>query len=535
MNPATSLNELAQPADTPDASLARPATTCSSSPRNLSWTAPVIAALLVAVVPALLWPGDAPWVWDEPLEVAIALAANQQHQLATHGLSGGFPFPYGPLGIQALQLCLLFTHDPRVLVVYHALLCAVPTALALLWLARTLRLPPWFAVAVLASPYLWFEARRLWQPSFCIPLGVMAIAAYASFLKTRARRSLLLAITCAIAPLFIHLQSLPLSLAILGHLLLRHRADLWRHRWMILGILVVLGTLNCRYLFTVNWCFIHYLPQYLRIGHNSNTPFANAWWTPFLAGNLFSGQDWMTSPHLLARAARYLSSIPIPLVWIGIALAAWHLLLRRGNPSRSAPRPRATDPHPSLLPAGTPRRTILAVALAGLAIQILLCAVLRLSSTHHYYFGTFGFHVLFAWIAVAALPRPLWRGLVIAVYALSAAAVSVYSIDQVHRHSWPRWFCPTLNEQIAVATALNAYTDRFAHTEVPAYCDRPEVLGILRLLYPPHPAQSQRHSGRLVIRFRPAHEGTSDRIELVETDPIPLHARRIPLNYPPPP
>src|SRR4051794_952091 len=176
-------------------------------------------ALLVAAVCLLpaVWPGDTPWVHDEPNLIANALRANAAHHLAPVGLFGSFGVPYGPLPTQVYQALLLLTHDPLTMVAIRAVLCMAVTAAGLLWLGRTLRLTRWFVPAVLLSPYLWLFSRLLWDNTFAIPVGVVGLAAYASFLATRSGRSLVLAVGCGLALLSIHFMAAPLVIAISGH------------------------------------------------------------------------------------------------------------------------------------------------------------------------------------------------------------------------------------------------------------------------------------------------------------------------------
>jgi len=495
-----------------------------------SWLLAAAMALLVSVGSAVLWPGDAPWFWDEPLEIGEALTANEDHQLAQHGLHGSFPFPYGALGVHINQFWLLFTHDPRVLVVLHALFCTIPTTIALLWLARTLRLSPWFAVAVLAAPHLWFESRRLWQPSFCIPLGAMAIAAHASFLRTRSGWSLVLAIACAMAPLFVHLQCLPLSLAILGHLAWRHRPALRRHWKPIVAVIAGFVTLHGTYILTACIMILAGCFSYIRTGHNSNTPLAQAWWGPVLGGRLFSGFEWGFGTSRLARAVDLASSAAMPLVWLGMALAIWKLATTLRRRQRPHPATAAVPKGTSESSESSARSTILLICLAGFFVHVVICAVFRLSPTTHYFFGTFGIYVVFAWLALDSLPHRALRALVTTLYGLSAAAITVAWIWHVHCHSWPRTLSPTLDDQIAVVRQLNRYADTWAYTDVPAYSDRPYVLLCLRRLLPPAPGEPRTYSGRLFIRYRQGPDGQpTDHIELVETPGQPPGAKLIPL------
>jgi hypothetical protein len=489
---------------------------------RVSWISAAVVTLLVASVPAVLWPGDGVWIWDEPMEFAKALQSNQEHRLASSGLSGSFPVPFGALGIHLYQLWLLFTHDPRKLVVLHALTCAIPTAIALLWLARTLRLNPWFAAAIMAGPHMWFEARRLWQPSFCVPLSAMAIAALASFLRRRSGWPLLLAIGCAIAPLFMHLQAFPLSAAILGYLVWRLRPALRQH-W--LGIAVVLGgfaALQGSYLISACVMILKHCIEFIRTGHNSNTPLSMAWAGPLLTGRLFSGWDF-DKPVL-----RVLSSAAMPLVWLGIWIAVWSFLsqLRAG----SKPEP-AGDVGESEMDVARVRGMLLSMCLAGVAIHLAMCITARLAIVHHYFFGVFGMYALLAWIALESLPRWWLRAGIVGVQGLAAAALTGGVIWQVHRDGWPRAMSPTIDEQAALARKLDGYVDRTAYTEVPVYMERPFVLWYMRQLIGSAPAQARTHSGRLFIRYRNDADGRpTNRIELVETDVEPAGAKLIALT-----
>src|SRR5205814_6967687 len=166
--------------------------------RRLSHLAFAAAMVVVCLLPAV-WPGDAPWTNDEPHLLAAALDANAAHRPAAMGLYGSYGVPYGPLPTQIYQVLLLVTRDPVLLVAIRGVLTMSATGLALLWLSRTLRLPRWFIPAVLLSPFLWLYSRILWDNTFAIPVGALALAAYASFLATGRGRSLLLAVGCLLA------------------------------------------------------------------------------------------------------------------------------------------------------------------------------------------------------------------------------------------------------------------------------------------------------------------------------------------------
>src|SRR5512133_2897396 len=94
----------------------------------------VALAVALAALPALVLPGDAPFINDEAFLVLAALRANAAHRLAELGLVGTKGLPYGPIPTWIYQALLALTHGPVALVVLHAALLAAGTAIALLWL-----------------------------------------------------------------------------------------------------------------------------------------------------------------------------------------------------------------------------------------------------------------------------------------------------------------------------------------------------------------------------------------------------------------
>jgi hypothetical protein len=86
--------------------------------------------VFAALLPTLLWPGDATWINDEPRLIASAWYANQDGRLATGGLWGNFGVRYGPLPTQIYQALLLLSHEPETLLFLRAASCAVVSGAA---------------------------------------------------------------------------------------------------------------------------------------------------------------------------------------------------------------------------------------------------------------------------------------------------------------------------------------------------------------------------------------------------------------------
>ena len=454
-----------------------------SRPLNRDLLSPALVVLALMII--TLWPGDVSWLMDEPRLIATAWHANHDGQLAMGGLYGNFGIRYGPLPTQIYQLLLLITHDPLTLVVLRALLCASVTGFALLWLARSLALPGWFAAGVLVSPYIAAYQRVLWDASFAMPVGALALAGFADFLRTQRPWSLRLCLLASVLVSTIHPQSLPLSLALLGSLAWQHRAALRRdlRALCIAGAVVLL--LNGFY-------FAQFSGQlFMRFGGSmqkgypgGSSHFASAL-APLLGGRLLSGADYLqnlarlSAPEWLHAAAQGCALLIYPLAWLGIGVAV-----------RSAWR---TTREQSV------RQSVASVLLVTLGLQALLFGAMRIPVAPQYFFGTFPLHVLAAWLAVEALRK--WRlGTVLGgLYAIGSAFLTLEAAVSIHHYGFekPRW--PTLSTSVNIAHELNRYADTTALTNSAVYKKSPQALRTLRLLLPPASSTMPEVSGRLLI------------------------------------
>src|SRR5262249_8544761 len=95
------------------------------------------------------FPGDAPFINDDPVLLYKALRANEAHRLEHVGLIGTRGVTYGPFPTWVYQGMLLITHGLRTMIVIHALVFATIMAVALWDLSRTLKLTPWFIPVVM--------------------------------------------------------------------------------------------------------------------------------------------------------------------------------------------------------------------------------------------------------------------------------------------------------------------------------------------------------------------------------------------------
>jgi hypothetical protein len=166
------------------------------------------------------------------------------------------------------------------------------------------------------------------------------------------------------------------------------------------------------------------------------------------------------------------------------------------------------------------RDAIGGIALATAAFQMVLFGIKRIPIEPQYYFGTFPTHVVLAWLAVEALGRVRLGTVAVAVYGLSAAAVTLGSIwffDVRPRVTGapgtPRPEVVPLAVQVDAARLLNRYADAEVWTDVAFYHRHPQALRALRLLVSPDPAAGRPEHGRLVLTFaggRPARREADD-------------------------
>jgi hypothetical protein len=486
-----------------------------------AWT-----TLILGIVSAVLWPGAVCFHWDEAFLIGQAFFFNQAHRLAHRGLGGNFGIPYGPFPTQCYQLLLLFTHDLRVVAFCRAFISSSMMAGSLLWLARTLRLTPWFATAIVLAPFLNWTERAMWDATFAIPISVLAVAAYASFLRTRSRWSLAVAVGAATLDPLIHMQGLPLFFAIAGHAIWRQRRELLRSWFAVAVPLAILIALNAGYFRIFFEVFVSNVRNMFRYGYPGRTGgiyFLQSLAGPFLAGSNLSGENWVVPRHGLPGPPTWVgyamtaSYLVYPLIWLGM-IGSVVAVIRQRAANRGQPEIKS-----SALPASAPavRDTITRIALAALALQIALGTSLRVPAEPQYSFGTYGIHILFAWFGVELLRR-IWLGhLATVIYGAAVGYLTLGGGWSIHRYGWDRGLLsPSLDNQMEIARQLNRYADTTVWTEVDNYQRFPRDIQTLRLLNPPAPGVARIRSPHgLFIRYEHNDNPRTFRVELFELGP----------------
>ena len=420
----------------------------------------LVALALASVVP-LIWPGDVPFINDEPQLIGSAISANAQGRLATMGLMGTYGFTYGPAPTWVYQLLMAVSRALVLVAALHALLMAVSTAVALWWLSRSLRLWIWFAPVPLLSPYFWFYARALWDNTFLLPLSALAVAGYAAHLERRSVAGLHVAVACMLLIPLTHLMGLALIVPLGVHMALTRWRSVWAHKVSLTAIAALIAWLAFPY-----W-------RYLASPRPPSPPgdgTVAGWLFPLTGGRLLSADalDYFYGPApvsgLLFSAGVAVSSIAYALVWGGLVLAAFLVA-------------RAAAQH-----MWTTRAHVASIALGAVVCQSVLDGISGRYQHPHYHNGTWIVFVLLAWMTVdlASARRAALRWTAVAATAALAAAVTAAVAGLalgLHRTGGTREvYGPTLANQQAIARRLADYAptsdvqvqvsmwERFPHT-----------------------------------------------------------------------
>ncbi len=190
---------------------------------------------------ALAFPGDVPWINDEPVFIGRAFEANSGGTLAREGLRGMFGIRYGPVAIWIYQGLLLVSQNPIHLSLMKNLLTLALLVGGLIYVGGRCGLPKWPILLVFLSPYIYFYNRLLWDNVLIIPLSLLLWCALLAFWQQGHRSYLLAAVTIALILVHIHLMALLLVLPVFLSILVFDHRWIRRHPYFsgLCGILVL--------------------------------------------------------------------------------------------------------------------------------------------------------------------------------------------------------------------------------------------------------------------------------------------------------
>lgn len=162
---------------------------------------------LILFLAAVWWPGDAPWINDEPVLISNALAANHNGKLAGHGLQGSFGATYGPVPTWIYQVLLGFTHDLVLISLLKNSLSFIILFVCLFLISKKLGIIRQPILLIFVSPYICFYGRILWDNCFLIPVSALLILFFILFSFKRSICYFFILVFLSIILIHIHLMA----------------------------------------------------------------------------------------------------------------------------------------------------------------------------------------------------------------------------------------------------------------------------------------------------------------------------------------
>jgi hypothetical protein len=291
----------------------------------------VLAGCLVL---SLAFPGDVPWINDEPEFIGRALEANTNGRLAHEGLRGVFGLRYGPLAIWFYQGLLLVSQNPIHLSIMKNLSALALMLGCLAFFRRRLGLPKWPILLVFLSPYLYFYNRLLWDNVLIIPLSLLLWCMLLAFWQQGSRWTLLAVMAITVILVHIHLMVLLLVVPVFLSILILDRHWLRGHSWFssLCGLLALTACLPYL-LSTIPDATVTLSPQRAGFFESLRVGLSGAGFFSFLHfGDYFIPEIYGDSFIIHAKLTRILVSLSalIFLPWlIGLIGGAGRLIKKR--------------------------------------------------------------------------------------------------------------------------------------------------------------------------------------------------------------
>lgn len=397
----------------------------------------------------LLWPGDIPWVNDEPALIDRALDANQAGRLCLLGLPGSVGLRYGPVPSWIYQALLLLTHD-LVLLAFLKALASVAVLVCTLWrLSRLLALPRVLILFALASPFVNHLVRMLWDNSFTVVLSPLLLLAALLAIERRSLAWLAGFTLLASALVHTHLQTVFVIGPLYVVLLWSRRQDWLRRRWAV-AVILALGAASLAPYARYAWGAVTF-------GDTATAGAAEVLTSWALGARYFSGLQYVTHylPEMLQADAGLLApNLTRALIAVGVlaVVGCAHGLLLALLELRATWRERRPFAARQYLSA----MCLLALLCAGAYHVVSGQAVL-----HHYLVGTWMCYGYFLWRSFGWLceRRPALGGLIIGLQlaALVALLVAIRVFVHVNGGNRSPLYGATLGNQIAVMRDLLQY------------------------------------------------------------------------------
>lgn len=161
----------------------------------------------ILIVLTLLFPGDAPWINDEPILIYNAFISNHQNSLPTYSLFGSMGIPYGPLPVWIYKVLLLISSNLIIVELLKTTITLFVVFISLYFIAKALNYPRDPLLLVFVSPYLFLYSRLLWDNCFLIPASAILLLCLVKFINTHRLFWFIVSLFVIICLIHIHLMS----------------------------------------------------------------------------------------------------------------------------------------------------------------------------------------------------------------------------------------------------------------------------------------------------------------------------------------
>jgi hypothetical protein len=282
--------------------------------------------------------------------------------------------------------------------------------------------------------------------------------------------ALFLSVITALCVPFIHFMAIPVSMALLMHMIIYARKAL-REIALPLSVMAAI-------FFSAHASYIGMLVSTIRDlqphDHARAFDFWKGWVSPLLGGHLlaggglnyFFGDNWL--PHSpVFSMLEGITYVAYPLTFAGMVVACKNVWSDRKmfGAMGAAKVPCNVRAHLSL------------IALVSLALQSVVCGVTRSYYFPHYHNGIFIIHIIFAWLALDWVLLKKLRKVIVPAYGISMAAIVVIVMVLVHERSGTRdgidYYGATIGNQLDIARKMGKDRNR-ANCTVAQFTDFPD-------------------------------------------------------------
>lgn len=386
-----------------------------------------ILSIMVTIILRVIFIENSSFIRDEPLFLMKAIESNQIGEWFTLGLKGKMGIHYGPIAMLYFKFLIFLSKDIFTLHLLNTFFVTFMTIVGSYFLfVRSLKLSKWLIPIVLLSPYFWFYSRNLWDNSINIPLGIMCLGFFTTFLKEKKPIYALFFTVLLNCMVQVHLM----SLAFVAPILLSY-LFFYRH-WIIEKIKYSLGILVVNAL--VAFPYLKYLLSVDGLQASQGVGGSRAIFFPFFSGRVFSlfdysyflGKGWhknlFTGSEFLIGPFMVVSWIAFPLVYFGL-----YQIFKKRNLDES-------------------NKILLIVSISTFVLHLILCFMSNLYTHPHYYNGVIALTVMLFGIGLNKLLESNIK--VVSIYALSLfiGIVSIHSYVDIHGGSRKLHYGHTLKD-----------------------------------------------------------------------------------------